>query len=458
MHSWDSTSTRSPSAETALDGTLVSYAIPAPQLTADCFLRHALGRERFSWQHDAVTMAGFGAAAELFAWGENRVADIERQAAALFADAVMLSDTPAEAKPRLFGGFAFRDDFTPDNTWSAFHPAHFILPHYQLLVSAEMTWLTINSIVPPEEDPQASLPILAEAVEARYALLISAEVPDLPPAQPISTRTPMSEAQWHARIEEAVDAMQTTPLNKVVLARVSETRFNGRIDVDQALRFLNERYAGCFRFLFEPRPFHAFFGATPELLVRVHGRDLTTMGLAGSIQRGADSAEDAAFAQQLLASPKDRYEHDLVVQSIRRRLTSLGEIDAPDVPQIYTLSNIQHLYTPVTAQLHEANGVLPLVRHLHPTPALGGQPRDLAMAFIRDAEPVPRGWYAAPIGWIDHTLDGEFGVAIRSAVVQDRRAWLYAGAGIVTESNPANEWQETELKFRPMKQALKIVN
>jgi menaquinone-specific isochorismate synthase len=183
------------------------------------------------------------------------------------------------------------------------------------------------------------------------------------------------------------------------------------------------------------------------------------MGLAGSIGRGKTPAEDADLAQELLNSAKNQHEHALVVQSIRRRLASLtNELTMPDEPGILQLGYIQHLFTPIHATLKHADGVLPILQNLHPTPALGGQPRELAMPFISQAEPVPRGWYGAPVGWLDHHLDGAFGVAIRSAITQDRRVWLYAGAGIVADSDPQAEWDETALKFRPMLNALGIVN
>jgi menaquinone-specific isochorismate synthase len=128
----------------------------------------------------------------------------------------------------------------------------------------------------------------------------------------------------------------------------------------------------------------------------------------------------------------------------------------PDSPEVLRLSNVQHLHTPIEATLKEASGVLPVIERLHPTPAMGGKPRDMALEFIRKAEPVPRGWYAAPIGWIDSNLDGTFAVAIRSAVSQDKRVWMYAGVGIVADSQPQREWDETALKFRPMMGALGI--
>jgi menaquinone-specific isochorismate synthase len=266
---------------------------------------------------------------------------------------------------------------------------------------------------------------------------------------------PLSMAAWAEIIAKVTGRIRTTELEKVVLARVCELRFQDDIPIPAVLAHLDVRYPDCYRFLFEPRPGHAFLGATPELLVKVTGAELHTMGLAGSIGRGADEAADAALGQALLASTKDRFEHDIVVQMLRQRLTPVTTgLAMPATPILLKLSNIQHLYTPVSGRLKDPRGVLPLVDLLHPTPALGGVPRELAMELIASTEPVPRGWYAAPIGWLDYQGDGLFGVAIRSAVCQRRRAWLYAGGGIVAQSEADMEWDEAALKFRPMLMAL----
>ncbi len=448
---------------------LISYSQPAPGITVMDFLAQALGKERFFWEdvRDRIIFAGFGTAVNLFAWGENRFQSIQEQAKELFADAVLLNETNPLAAPRLFGGFAFRDDFTPDNTWAAFHPAHFILPHYQLVQVGGDSWLTINALIPQDEEPAASLPVLKEALATRYTVLKDEGVKGRrgegvkethpftrSPAHPL-IRYPMSNDTWVEKINDIRHQIQTTALKKVVLSRVAELQFPDRVNVDGALAYLNEHYKDCYRFLFEPRPFHAFYGATPELLAKVEGHTLTSMALAGSIRRSADPLEDAALGQQLLNSAKDRHEHELVVYSILERLAPLTDkLEIAPQPGVYKLNNIQHLYTPVRARLIEANGILPIAELLHPTPAMGGTPRRLAMPAIRDAEPVTRGWYAAPVGWIDVNLDGAFAVAIRSAVAQERRAWLYAGAGIVADSEPEKEWEETRLKFRPMLEAL----
>lgn len=444
------------------DQTLVSYTIPAPGITAATFLRQARGQARFYWQDGRadVTFAGFGTAANLFAWGQGRFHSIQQQAQALFRDAVMLNEGSQLAAPRLFGGFAFRDDFMPDNTWAVHHPAHFILPHYQLVRDGDESWLTINALLPATEDPESLRAEVRQALQKRYEVLRAAPFSEngfSAPGRPAAVNYPMPYERWASMMNEARQQMETAGLEKVVLSRICELRFEQRIDVDAALAYLKQRYTQCYRFLFEPRPFHAFYGATPELLAEVSGTTLRSMSLAGSIRRSADPLEDAALGQQLLNSDKDRHEHQLVVIDMLSRLAPLTtQLEIAPQPGVYKLYNIQHLHTPLRATLQDATGILPIVELLHPTPALGGQPRHLALDFIRRAEPVPRGWYAAPVGWIDNKLDGTFAVAIRSAVSQNERVWLYAGAGIVADSEPQKEWQETALKFRPMLEALGI--
>jgi len=444
-------------------GRLVSCAIAAPGLTIEAFLAAARGHERFLWRTENHIFAGSGIAAELSAWGQSRFQAMEREAAAIFREWVHPVETPELAYPRLFGGFAFQDDFVPDNTWSIYAPAMFILPHYQFAQEhGHDPWLILNVLVPFGDDAEAMFDDLRAALEHRAALLHETVV-ETKTAQsaPVQVNYPMPFPIWQAGIERATQSIRAGKLAKVVLARAFELRFAERVNVDRALGFLAEHYAECYRFLFEPRPHHAFYGATPELLIHTAGAQIRTMGLAGSIRRGRSVEEDQALAESLLSDPKERLEHQLVVEALREKLTPLTTtLNIPKTPQFLRLSNIQHLYTPISGVRGEgaAPGVLPLVELLHPTPALGGSPREAAIQFLRETEPVPRGWYAAPIGWIDPNLDGEFGVAIRSAVSEEQRVWLYAGAGIVGSSLPEKEWAETALKFRPMLNALGVTD
>ncbi len=435
-------------------GMLLACSIPANGLSLRGFLAAADGQARFYWEsaNAAVSIAGSGTAVELIAWGEGRYRQIETYARELFAGAHLASADNQLTRPRLFGGFAFRYDFTPDNTWSIYAPAIFALPHYQLASSGDQTWLTINAQIPPEEKPEALLPDIQSALAEKLAQLQASERerPHVKQSARQSIHYPMDYDAWARMIQSATERIRAGELNKVVLARAAELRFAGRIRPLPVLRYLAEHYADCYRFLFEPRPYHAFYGASPELLAAVQGKQLRTMALAGSIGRGENAEEDQTLGAALMGSAKDRYEHQIVVEKMRARLAPFTAALESSPRQLLKLSNIQHLHTGIHGALESDLGILPLVEALHPTPALGGDPREDALPLIRELEPIPRGWYGAPVGWIDARLDGEFAVAIRSAVAQENRAWIYAGSGIVAESQPKSEWEESALKFRPM--------
>lgn len=435
-------------------GRLLSCSLPCSGFSLAGFLGAAEGQPRYFWENknDMLAFAGVGTAVELMAWGEERYHKIADAAGQLFARAYINDDGRPRAGPRLFGGFAFRGDFTPDNTWSIYTPAWFVLPHYQLVSIAGAMWLTINAQVPLEEDPAALLADLQAALRKKIKALQARAGSTSDEQQSVLQKVtyPMTYGMWRDMITSAADRIRAGELNKVVLSRAAELQFDAPVKILPILRHLAADYAECYRFLFEPRPHYAFYGASPELLADVRGKRIRTMGLAGSMARGETAAEDKRLGHALLSSAKDRREHQIVVDRIRDRLApSAVSLQIPP-PQLLALRNIQHIHTPVEGALKRETGVLPLVQALHPTPALGGDPRAKALALIRELEPIPRGWYGAPVGWIDANLDGQFTVAIRSAVAQEARAWIYAGAGIVAESLPKQEWEETALKFRPM--------
>jgi menaquinone-specific isochorismate synthase len=462
---------------------VLSVFAPAADLDPLAFVQAAEGVERFFWSdpesgEGGLTVTGVGIAAELrvspildsseraAALPKYRFEAIESGARDVFAGAGLFpvdgiegadenraaADHPA--RPRLFGGLAFQDDFVPDNTWSLFSPAQFILPHYQLVRHGGQTFLTISALVGPDEDRPQVLMSLREALLGRLDRQTPARRKQHHAVREL--KYPMTFDQWGQLIDRAAEEIRGGLMEKVVLSRVCEVRAEGVIDAAAALEYLNEEYGDSFRFLFEPAPQHAFFGATPELLVRKTGGQVETMALAGSIARGNDPTGDEALADQLLSSDKERHEHRLVVEAIRQQLDEpTVDLSVPAEPGVLRLRNIQHLRTPIAGRLKQPGcGVLSLVRRLHPTPALGGVPVGRALAFLRENEPVPRGWYAGPIGWLDARGNGAFAVAIRSAVSQHDRAWLYAGAGIVADSQAEREWAETALKFKPMLEAL----
>ena len=210
---------------------------------------------------------------------------------------------------------------------------------------------------------------------------------------------------------------------------------------------MREQFPACFCFCCGT-PEAAFLGASPELLVRRAGAGVSTVALAGSTRRSSDPAVDDHLGEQLLRSDKDRREQRIVAERIVRALRPHAVwVEAAAEPEIVKVANIQHLATPVIAQLAEPHSAIELAGLLHPTPAVGGEPWPAAAGAIAELEGMDRGWYAAPVGWMDATEDGEFCVALRSALLRDREAHLFAGVGVVAGSDPAAELAETEVKL-----------
>nr|WP_241680256.1 isochorismate synthase [Metabacillus mangrovi] len=259
---------------------------------------------------------------------------------------------------------------------------------------------------------------------------------------------------WLHSIIEATAAIKEGQLDKVVLAREISMKSDEPIDVRSALDTLIKEQQTSFRFVIENGS-SSFIGATPERLIKIQDRFMQSACLAGTIKRGSSKKEDRALENSLLNDQKNLEEHAYVVKMIREALQEhSSELMIPENPGIYKTKNVQHLFTPIEGSLSEDSSLLHIVRQLHPTPALGGLPQQKALEMIRDLEPMERGWYAAPVGWMDAEGNGEFAVAIRSALVKDHSAVLYAGCGIVKDSIPEMEYEETKIKLRPMLSAL----
>lgn len=438
----------------ALDSRLVSLTREIEPVDLLTFLQRApAGSRRVFWENRqvATTFAGFGVAAELFASGGDRFAVIAEETRRLFNNAIIETPT-AQAGPRVMGGFAFKPEFEADRFWEAFPAASFMLPRYQLTRSGDQAWLTLNTRITGEVDfPRLHTEL--HTLAAQVATLTTFNPP--PGGTAVQVDYPLTRDAWRQQITDATRRMKAGELEKVVLSRGCDLTLDADVNPLAIHQRLRDRYPDTFRFLLEPSVGYAFFGATPELLITTRGQQLTTAALAGSIRRGQTPDDDAQLAALLLDNPKERHEHHLVVQALHDLLQPLTtRLEVPAAPGVLKLSNIQHLYTPITGELSHRLHVLEMVEKLHPTPALGGAPRPLAMETIRQSEIIPRGWYAAPVGWIDADANGTFAVAIRSAVSSGSHARLYAGAGIVADSDPDREWDEINLKFRPMLDAL----
>ncbi|WEL16982.1 Menaquinone-specific isochorismate synthase [Halorhabdus sp. SVX81] len=407
-----------------------------------------------AWASPDETVAGTGSAATISVTSGDRFEAVRERASGLFANQDVATNLPPFARPRLFGGFAFHDvgvDRHADADWTGFPDAYFHLPAVSVIERDGETWLTAAAVGP-------DAPSTAEQTLERWQERLTNAQPSTESPPGIAARSQIPErGAWTEQVDAAVERIDRGDLRKVVLAGAQTVDLAGSLSVPAALDRLSETYPDCYRFAFAPEQAGAgtFFGATPERLLRRDGPRVQTAALAGSIGRGDTGAEDEWLAEELTDSPKDSHEHALVVEAIREQLDGFAETVTTGERTIRQLATVQHLQTPIEAILDTEVHVLSLVEALHPTPAVGGLPPDDALAAIQEAEAFDRGWYAAPIGWFDAAGDGEFAVGIRSALTRERRATLFAGAGIVADSDPDAEWDEIQLKYRPILDALR---
>jgi menaquinone-specific isochorismate synthase len=293
----------------------------------------------------------------------------------------------------------------------------------------------------------------------------AALAPSIPAAAPAEVRWhdgSLTALQWQRAVSAAVARIQAGYLSKAVLARDLYADASDDIDVRVLLARLAARYPDCWTFSCA-----GLTGATPELYIRRVGAQVRSLVLAGTTPRGVSPAEDRDLGAALLASAKDVEEHRYAVADVRAALTPLCDrLDIDDQPWLLRLANLQHLATGVTGRLAGTGdrtpaaafgacaSALALAAALHPTAAVCGTPTSAAMELIRELEGMDRGRYAGPVGWVDAQGNGEWGIALRCAELDGPRARMFAGCGIVADSDPAAELAETQVKFRPMQDAL----
>lgn len=262
----------------------------------------------------------------------------------------------------------------------------------------------------------------------------------------------LSHADWCDLVGDATVAIESGQFEKVVLARAVEVNANRPIVIADVVRRLHDLYPSCATFSID-----GFVGASPELLISRFGSDVASYPLAGTTARVGDPDADAAAAAALLASDKDRAEHRLTVDGVANALGEwCSSLIVPDGPGVVALRNVTHLGTRITGVLgaNAPASVLDLVSALHPTAAVGGQPSKQALAWLADHERLERGRYAGPLGWVNAVGDGEWWVGIRCAEIDDTRAVLRAGCGIVAGSDPVAELVESQLKLQALLAAL----
>jgi menaquinone-specific isochorismate synthase len=396
----------------------------------------------FYWENTQETILSYGIAASLTVNSGERFRQA-RKFVDICSRQVLYLNALAQSEAKIFCSFSFFEQ--RESLTAPFPLATLFLPRFQIIKRPQETILTINL-------PHHTNLKLADFYYHPHLLRAETRVNG---ARRVSQNTQFFPSyNFPEAVSSALQSIRERQLSKIVLAHALDVVNQDRFSVVRCLRNLRDRHPGCQIFSLGNSQGYHFLGASPERLINIKNRQLLTDALAGSAPRGKNSYEDQQLASKLLGSEKERREHQSVSAFITQRLSQLGLKPQQSPLKLLKLSNIQHLWTPIYAQLPPQLHPLDIVAQLHPTPAVAGVPREIALEQIRYYETFDRCLYAAPLGWVDFQGNSEFIVGIRSALIKDNHARLYAGAGIVAGSDPAKELIEIQLKFQAMLRAL----
>ena len=447
--------------------TLLSITLPVslcdPLRIFNAFAQLEIG-DRFYWERPAEKRAlvGVGSTKTIETSGTAYVAGAaaawrELQAHSLVH--IAPGTVPLHTSgPVLVGGFTFDVLNVQTALWEDFPAGLLILPALLFHCDEESAALTMNSLLPypcHSDDTEQLIGKIEDTLQRLHTIMSSAVAPKpAVDAGELVVQDLLPSADWQQQVADAVQKIRQGAFEKVVLARAVSIGQAQPFDIELTLQRLRQSYPGAHVFAVQ-RGKRYFVGATPERLVCGAEGQIKTIALAGSAPRGATEEDDERLGMELLNSPKNQGEHHVVVTTIRNVLARLcSRVWVADAPHLLKLKNIQHLETPIMGDLLPGHSILEAIEDLHPTPAVGGYPRQPALAAIRAMEHLDRGWYASPIGWIGRSGNGEFAVALRSALVDGSNATLFAGCGIVADSDPEGEYQESCLKLQVMLRGL----
>ncbi|MBD2774746.1 isochorismate synthase [Iningainema tapete] len=407
----------------------------------------------FYWENKSknVAIAAIDAVVKLEVAGKNRFVKSEKFIKQCRDNITYFSQTNLPfSKPLFFCGFSFFDQFQTDYP---FPSASIFLPRWQVTLLDQHCILVANTMIHAGVDIKRLLQFFHTTVETIQT--VGYYSPHLNcSGSKFGQKSVANPERFKSSVVSALEKIQSNHLSKIVLADTLDVSANTQFNLFKSLNNLRQLHPNCYVFSTSNGKGQNFIGASPERLISIQNQQLITDALAGSAPRGKTPTEDAEEANRLLNSEKERHEHSLVIDFISQSLSNLGLLPQVSAPRLRQLSNIQHLWTPISAVVPPNVHPLRIVAQLHPTPAVAGAGRDIACAEIRRFEHFERGLYAAPLGWVDSDGNCEFIVGIRSALIDGACARLYAGAGIVAGSDPDKELAEIQLKLQALLKAL----
>lgn len=432
---------------------LISIAIKHP----DIHFRNLFGSLRNKTDNyfystkpeEKLAFLGYNSLLSIEESGDNRLAKTGERVAVLQSNwQNNFSDFGLKSIPLILGGMKFSSGDTAD-LWEDFSDSDWFVPKFLFIRSNHASFIVINFLNQSFTEKQ----LKRHYEQALELLNADASHQEYPKQNEIVYSNIWDESEksnWVKRVNNALNQISGNEFQKIVLSRQVEIKLAEEINIYDTLTRLEENYPRCYIFAYRKNK-SIFFGASPEMLARIKDGWVEADALAGSIQRGATKAEDERLETELLQSKKNISEQKAVVDFITNSFSQFSdEIVFNENPIIRKLPNIQHLWTPIKARLKGNDNIFTILKDIHPTPAICGVPWSNALVSIKKMENHSRGLFAGMIGWFNFENEGEFAVAIRSALARNDKVYAFAGCGIVEGSDPEQEYNEAELKLKPI--------
>ncbi len=434
---------------------LISYAEKITKIDFPKILNHLGGNNKsfFYWEKpdEEYTILGIDSLYDVKSYGSQRT-EKSRDSIEKWIDNSLtnLSDLNLKSVPLFMGGMKFSAEGKSDKTiWDDFADSDWFIPKIILLKKKNNFHLVTNIILKNQTEEE-----IRNTLNNYLDLIVSStESPTITVKELVefsNLNEPSAKTKWIEKVNSALDQISQGDYKKIVLSRRVEIQLSDKPALEEKLQNLAAEYPRCYIFAYG-RNNSIFFGASPEKLARISNGWVEADALAGSIPRGKSPEEDEKLANELLLSSKNLNEQYAVVDFIKNSFTGFSEeIVYDEKPIIRKLSNIQHLWTPIKAKLKPGHTIFSILKEIHPTPAICGVPWSGALDFIKTTEGYNRGFYAGIVGWFNFDEQGEFAVSIRSGLLKDNKLYAFAGCGIVEGSDPEAEFEETELKLKPI--------
>ena len=387
--------------------------------------------------------------------GEKRFSSLEKRVVSLKEQFISNQRNFNLIIPLFLGGMKFTVEHS-DNDWKDFDDSDWFIPELLYLENGEQNYFTFNIFTSQKINTEA---IVSKFENVLTLFLSSAEKDQNKELRVLkkSGNEPKDKKKWKNQVNQVLEKIEDGELRKIVLSRKVELIFTTDISIEPILKNLIGNYPECTLFIYHNGK-SSFIGASPETLAKFYDKEMHLEILAGSANRGTDQSNDQELESKLLNSSKDLNEHNLAVNYVKECLEKSIESIEVSQPSIKKLKNIQHLSSTIDLNINEHNTFINIIGKIHPTPAVCGVPSDAALNFIKKIETHQRGLYAGLIGWFNFQFEGEMVLAIRSALVIGNRLIAYAGCGIVKDSSPDKEFEETELKLKPFLSIFKNEN